>query len=98
MMREGIQECEARIFIEKAILEKKITDELAKRAQAVLDERIGAMRMGLTLLASGADSESHWWGAVGLMGYNWYIGSGWQERSRKLYDVAAEVATALDAN
>ena len=96
MLREGIQECEARIFIEKAILAKTLPDDLAERAQAVLDERIVPMRMGLTLLASGEDGDSTWWNWPGLMGYNWYVGSGWQERSRKLYTAAAEVAKAVE--
>ena len=98
MLREGIQECEARIFIEKAILARTLPDDLAERAQAVLDERIVPMRMGLTLLASGADGDTTWWNWPGLLGYNWYVGSGWQERSKKLYNAAAEVAAALGAN
>jgi hypothetical protein len=39
-LREGVQECEARIFIEKALIGKKVGGELAKKVQDVLDERV----------------------------------------------------------
>ncbi|HUU43573.1 MAG TPA: glycoside hydrolase domain-containing protein [Planctomycetota bacterium] len=96
MMREGIQECEARIFIERAILEKKIDGDLADRCQEVLDERIPPLRIGTSLLAQQADADNTWWNWPGSLGYNWYVGSGWQERSEKLYSAAAEVARALE--
>ena len=96
MMREGIQECEARIFIEKAILEEKIGGELADRCRKILDDRILPLRIGTSLLAESADADNTWWNWPGLLGYNWYVGSGWQERSRKLYDAAAEVAVAIE--
>lgn len=42
-LREGIQECEARIFIEKAILNDStkvhMDDELVKRCQSILDDK-----------------------------------------------------------
>ena len=42
-LREGLQECEARIFIEDALLEPdkrdRVGDDLARRAQALLDDR-----------------------------------------------------------
>ena len=80
MIREGVQECEARIFIEEVLLDKaqraKLGAEKAKEIQEMLDERI---RAGL-------------WGAEN---YGWYVSSGWQERSGKLYAAAAEVAKAL---
>ncbi len=106
MLREGIQECEARIFIEKALtdenLRAKLGEELAKKSQAVLDERIVPMRMGASTLAcagawtSYAYIDNTWWQAPGVMGYYWYVGSGWQERSEKLYSAAAEVAEKLE--
>ena len=44
MMREGVQECEARIAIETALtdetLKGKLGDELATKCQALLDDRI----------------------------------------------------------
>ena len=43
MARDGVQQCEARVFLEKALLDKarrdKIGDALAARCQKILDER-----------------------------------------------------------
>jgi len=43
-VREGIQNAEAVVFIQKALLAKKLPQALAARAWAVLDERTEAMR------------------------------------------------------
>jgi len=104
MLREGIQESEARIFIERALaddtLRGRLGDDLAKRAQDVLDERARALRRGIsTWSASGgyvdwAMGNSSWWQAPAILGAHWYIGSGWQERSKTLFDTAAEVQQA----
>jgi hypothetical protein len=32
---------------------------------------------------------------AGVTGYKWFLGSGWQERSEKLYTLAGEVARKL---
>ena len=46
-LREGLQECEARIFIERALLDaaqrQRLGDELAARCEALLNERQRAM-------------------------------------------------------
>jgi hypothetical protein len=82
MIRESVQECEARIFIEDALLDAgkraRIGDDLAKRCQALLDERVRVV------LRSGS-----------VLGHHYFVGSGWQERSRRLYNAAAEVAAKL---
>ena len=95
MMREGLQECEARIFIEKALLDEalsaKLGEELAQRCQAILDER--------TRYNLWAPDDPHYRMHSNLrgggVGWHWYAGSGWQQRSAKLYNAAAEVAAAL---
>lgn len=91
-MREGIQETEARIFLEKAIsnpeLKSKLGENLAKRCQDLLDERIIAFIWAKRGSTSGQDSD---------LGWAWFAGSGWQERSAKLYTAAAEVAGKLNA-
>ena len=80
MTREGVQECEARIYIERVLLDKaqraKLGEEKAKKIQEMLDERIRA-------------------GLWGKDNYGWYVSSGWQDRSARLYAAAAEVATTL---
>lgn len=78
MVRENIQECEARIFVERAIVEKRLPDELAAKCQELLDER--------TLW------HRNWRHAAQTAVFTY---SGWVERSKKLYEAAAEVQKAL---
>jgi len=103
MIREGLQEAEARIFIEKALIGKKITGTLAKRCREVLDERLRAMLRGSASLYLSRGTwrrypvNPHgWWSGTSEAGYQWFIASGWQERSKKLFDAAAEVAAKLN--
>jgi hypothetical protein len=83
MLREGIQESEARIFIEKALINpehrKKLGDEKAKQIQDLLDLRTRLFRTAC---------QTSW---------NWYAGTGWIERAKLLFAAAAEVQTALKA-
>jgi hypothetical protein len=95
MLVEGIQECEARIFIEKAILDKKIDGALAAKCRKVLDDRLAPIRMGTSILAQSPDADNTWWNWPGLLGYEYFVGSGWQERSAELFDAAAEVAAQV---
>ena len=82
MMREGLQECEARIFIEDALLDPaklaKLGPELEKRCWDLLDRRIHALG-----------------NAGGRMGTLVFLGSGRQERSRELFTLAADVAAKI---
>ncbi len=102
MLCEGLQECEARIFIERALSDKalkaKLGPELAQRGQDVLDERTRAMRRAVsTLIQSGSYSQhacrgGNWWQNPAAVGSNWHLSSGWQDRSKRLFETAAEVA------
>jgi hypothetical protein len=88
-LREGVQECEARIYIEKALTDKalaaKLGDELARRCQELLDDRVIQLRTAFV------DKKA-------AKGWDWFAAeSGWQERSEKLYAAAAEVAGKLGA-
>jgi hypothetical protein len=82
MFREGAQEIEARVFIEKALADPakkaKLGNKLAYRAQALLDDRTRVLHSCLEVL----DKR----GPVTL---------GIQEQSEALYALAAEVAAAL---
>lgn len=105
MMREGVQECEARIFIEKALLASKIKGDLAKRCQDALDERIHYLMLGMSDYAldsniggRAGNGFSCWWNRCGIYGHTWFITSGWEERTRKLYQLAGKVARASGAN
>jgi hypothetical protein len=65
------------VLIEKALDAKSLPEELAGRAKKLLEGRSRAT--ALVISSSG-----------GLqVGYGW---QGWQERSRQLYQLAAEVA------
>lgn len=91
MLREGVQECEARIYIEKALLDKaaraKLGEELVRKSQDLLDERVKAL---LGSMSKGGKSNN------GLQESTAAFADGpWQERSAKLYAVAAEVARVV---
>ena len=83
MLREGLQEAEARVFIEKALLDparrKALGEPLAARCQAMLDERVRDLMRAV-------DGNGDWL---------WYISSSWRRRSKALYSAAAEVAEAM---
>jgi len=99
MMCEGIQECEARIYIEQALNSGKLPKELAKRCREMLEERLWAI---ITALDNHQNSglermNGHsWWSDPSIVGSQWYLGSGWQERSDKLYALAGEVSTVIN--
>lgn len=79
--RENIQEVEARVYIEKALLDDEaktmLGEELADRCRKALDERI---RMCLH-----AHGE----------GQPWFISSDWSRRTELLFSLAAEVGKKL---
>jgi hypothetical protein len=105
-VREGVHECEARIYLEAALTDKalkgKLGEDLAGRIQQTLDERIRYMWKGNSSLLLTYHSWS--WGYVGQpwsrqddSGLSWFLSTGWQERSEKLYALAAEVQKKLAA-
>ncbi len=82
-MREGLQETEARIFIEKALVDAKMRarlGDLADKAEKMLDERVRGF------MTATPNKGAGW--------TNWSEGD-WQERSAELYNTAAEVAARL---
>jgi len=102
-VREGVQECEARIYLETALTDKalraKLGEELAGRIKQLLDERILYMWKNFSNLRI---TGRHWdwafftpWRGVGAPGHSWFLGTGWQQRSEKLYALAAEVQKKL---
>jgi hypothetical protein len=106
-LREGIQQCEARIAVEAVLTDPKLKDrlppDLAKRAQDALDERITTMWKG----ASASQLTGRWYSSSreyakyrtgGHAGHAWYLSSGWQERVEKLYALAGEVTRKPGSN
>jgi len=103
IFREGIQECEARIFIEAALADKSLAERLSPaliaRCEKVLIARISPMFRGqsnLQLDGHSWDFATSWRASDGIAGHTWFVGSGWQERSWKLYELAGEVAKKLE--
>jgi len=74
---EGIQQTEARIFLEQALEAKRLPAPLAKRVTDLLRRRVRATR---AIVSSSMSTQ-----------YD-YCWQGWQKRSRALYRLAAEVA------
>ncbi|MCX7805286.1 MAG: DUF4091 domain-containing protein, partial [Planctomycetota bacterium] len=88
-LREGLQECEARQVIEKAMadpaLKAKLGEALTKKCEEMLKERAVAVDF-----ASRGE-----WGLEGE-GWQWFSASGWEDRTLSLFACAGEVARALD--
>ena len=96
--REGLQETEARIVIERALtdgtLRKRLGEELAQRAQGMLDERLACMWKSLSVDPA-KPIQFAWRFNPGPAGHQWFLKSGWQDRSEKLYALTAEVQRKL---
>ncbi len=103
VLREGVEECEARISIEQALNEGKLSPELAAKCRELIAERNRAVVMGLSphkaegFLSAASYQRIHDWQDLGNVGYYWYLTSGWQARSGQLYDLAAEVSAKTGA-
>ena len=98
--REGLQETEARILIERALtdesLRKRLGEELAQRAQGVLDERLACMWKSLSVDPT-KPIQFAWRFIPGPAGHQWFLKSGWRDRTQKLFDLAGEVQRKLAA-
>lgn len=77
MVREGLQETEARVFIEKALVGKQINGDMGTRIQKILDERVQGF-------VTASKNKGRAW-------KEWAKGD-WQSKSGALYAAAAEVA------
>ena len=130
-LKEGVQVCEARIFLEDALLnnekKRKLGEDLAKRCQEALDVHHRAMwktvwsndedlkLVGKTegncrnppealwhaLAKTGKTMPEYWSGPARKMrsdearaGEKQYV-IGWQDREKKLFDLAGEAAVKL---
>ncbi|MHB1036217.1 MAG: glycoside hydrolase domain-containing protein [Pirellulales bacterium] len=104
LLREGIQQCEARIAIESVLTDAarkaKLPQDLAERSQRLLDDRVwqelkafGDMQLTGRSYATARDTWNY--GAGGTAGHYWYASSGWRDRAQKLYDLAGEVTRRI---
>jgi len=101
-LREGVQECEARIQIERALIDDatraRLGPDLADRCETLLEERMNVMWKSLSSLqvtGPGWANATGWRWIQGVAGHNWFLGSDWQKRSEELYSLAGEVAKKL---
>ncbi|NLF30064.1 MAG: DUF4091 domain-containing protein [Planctomycetes bacterium] len=101
-LREGVQECEARIAIERALLDdaarRRLGEDLVARCRNALDEQVLVMWKSLSNLqmcGPGWSNALGWRWSPGVAGHTWYVGSGWRDRSRELFALAGEVSRQL---
>jgi len=101
-LREGVEHCEARILLEEALLDpqlrEKLGEKLAARCQGALDERQAAMVKGMAHHQMDDPNNRRpttWRSSSEIAGHMWFVGSGWQERSEMLFDLAGEVTRKL---
>ena len=92
VMREGLQEAEAHIFCQNALLnaalKAKLGSDLAGRCKELCDNRIRALRYQAEFRASGTSKDPS-------RMYFPFNPDAWQKDSLKLYEMAAEVGRAL---
>ena len=93
--REGVQQSEARIVIERALGDEaskaKLGERLLRRCEEVLYRRHMVMWLSLSTL-----QNKGWRWSAALGGHQWFVGSGWQERTAELFELAGEVTRALE--
>jgi hypothetical protein len=99
---EGIQECEARIAIERALSDEasksRLGEDLIARCQAVLEERLRAMQRSFCPLNNRLDGPPFRVSVVGIPGiaaHFWYCASDWEARAESLFNLAGQVSARL---
>jgi len=107
MLREGMQNCEARIVIEEVLTDDvqkaRLGADLAARCQQLLDDRTWENLKGFSgLQLSGRVYTTYtrygnifYYNAGGPAGALWYAGSGWRDRQQMLYALAGEVRKTM---
>ncbi len=97
-MEEGIHECEARIYIEDALVNKQLdkkAPELAKRCRECLDERLKCMWTALNNMQCGGWGVTAWRFQAGVSGHAWLLGMEQHKRNAELFKLAGEVEQCL---
>ncbi|GAH84827.1 unnamed protein product, partial [marine sediment metagenome] len=111
-LREGVQESEARIVIERALtddaLRARLGQDLVRRCEKYLHTRHMMMWLSLSNLQlyywkPGMEYKKHkkyyakdWRGHPNVSGHNWFLSSDWQDRTAQLYSLAGQVARKLN--
>jgi hypothetical protein len=106
-LREGVEECEALIVVERALLDEgskaKLGAELVSRCEQYLRARHMMLWLSLSNLQfyhTKPGSKNGWettclarnWRAhPNVTGHNWFLSSGYQQRTAELFALAGEV-------
>jgi hypothetical protein len=94
-LREGVQECEARVVVERAVTDEalrgKLGDDLAARCEKALEEHLRALQL---LRGWTGKTVPHCLSSGTEMGVAWFLSSGWEERAERLFALAGEVERA----
>jgi hypothetical protein len=95
VLREGLQEADARVFVQNALLDENLAarlgPDLARRCKLLCDQRTWELRYLCEYTVTGYSKMA--WPAHYILDP-----SAWRQRSRQLYDMAAEVAETLRGN
>ncbi len=93
LLLEGLQECEARIVIERVLSDESrksfLGKDLKDRCEKALFERLQAVSVNNSSLFNRFGQTPTT--PPGIAANSWFIGSGWQARSETLFSLAAEV-------
>jgi hypothetical protein len=101
-LREGLQECEARIAIEEAMLEHEaaLGTDLVARCQRLLQDRHRAAWReechDKAFLEEKGFAKLEWYQQDKVC-HEWFLTTNWQDRTEQLYALAGEVAGKLAA-
>ena len=90
MLREGLQECEARIVIEKALLQRTIAPSLEKRCRDLLRQRLAIRERNATFKGGSAGN------VLGSKDRLWGISENWPDSTAQLFNLAGQVNQTLE--
>ena len=89
---EGVELSEARIVVEEAVKEGKVSGEAKARCEEFLQTQLFNMWRALSNLKLSGWGATAWRWGPGTAGHRWFLGSRWQEQAETLYTLAGEVA------
>jgi len=91
---EGVQLSEARIVVEEAVREGKVSGELRQRCEEFLQSQLYDMWRALSNLKLSGWGATAWRWGPGIAGHRWFLGSNWQAQAETLYTLAGEITQA----
>ena len=96
---EGLQECEARIAIERVLSEEakraQLGKDLKERCEKALAERLQDLDLVYSQLNNHMGYDPSNPRQAGIASHNWFISSGWEDRTETLFMLAGEVEKKL---